>query len=195
MADANTKSKSIFDNLDDHRLSPAELGAGGGVDREVDPTIAVRRPRPREYFRVHPDPAMSFTTAVVFDRDEMRNDVFFVAANMRDALVGETKPALLVPCITRQDALFVWPLPLPVDGRQNEWHERARLALERGKTRWTRMAADMTIGTYRLYEPVEAQPAPVWPNKSLQEILEVAFAGKVINSMDHPFVRRIQGRA
>lgn len=191
----NLKPKSIFDDLPALRLSPADLGVGAGVDREVESTIAVRRTRPREYFRVHPDPAMSLTTAVVFDREEMRNDVFLVAPNMRDALVGETRPALLVLCINRQDVMFVWPLPLPVDGRQNDWHERARLALERGKTRWTRMAADMTLGTYRLYEPVEGQPDPVWPNKSLQEILEVAFAGKVIDSMDHPFVRRIQGRA
>ena len=194
MSEVNVQ-KSIFDNLDALRLSSSEAGVGAGVDREVESTIAVRRPRPREYFMVHPDPAMSLTTAVVFDREEMRNDVFFVAPNMRDMLVGETRPVLLVPAITRQDVMFIWPLPLPVDGRQNYWHERARLALERGKARWTRMAADMTLGTYRLYEPVEGQPDPVWPNRPLEEILKVAFAGKVIDSVDHPFVRRIQGRA
>jgi hypothetical protein len=194
MAEDNVQ-KSIFDNLDALRLSPAETGVGAGVDREVESTIAVRRPRPREYFRVHPDPTMSLTTSVVFDREEMRNDVFLVAPNMRDVLMGETRPVLLVLAITRQDTVFVWPLPLPVDGRQNDWHERARLGLERGKTRWTRMAADMTLGTYRLYEPIEGQPDPVWPNRPLEEILKVAFADKVIDSVDHPFVRRIQGRA
>ena len=189
------EQKSIFDDLGALRLSPSESGAGTGVDREVESTIAVRRPRPREYFRVHPDPDMSLTTTAVFDREEMRNDVFLVAPNMRDVLVGETRPVLLMPAITRQDVMFVWPLPLPVDGRQNDWHERARMALERGKTHWTRMAADMTLGTYRLYEPMEAQPDPVWPNMKLEEILKVAFAGKVIEGVDHPFIRRIQGRA
>jgi hypothetical protein len=172
----------------------ADVGAGGGIDREVDPRIPVRKPSGREYFMVNPDPNMSLTTTVVFDREQMRNDVYLVTPAMRELLAGDMRPALLVPAITRQDALMIWPLPLPIEGRPNDWHERARLAMERGKVRWTRMAPDMVLGTYRLYEPLVDHPHPVWPQKSLKQLLEVAFAGKVIDTEDHPLVRRLQGR-
>src|SRR5215203_2502436 len=123
----------------------------------------------------------------------MRSDVYLVTADKRKELAGDLRPLFLTPAMTRQDVLMIWALPMPIEGRANDWHERAWLAKERAKGNWVRMAADMTMGTYRLYEPPVVHPNPVWPNKTLEELLEVALAGKVIESLDHPLVRRLRG--
>jgi hypothetical protein len=53
---------------------------------------------------------------------------------MREALVGEIKPVLLVQTITRQGVLILWPLKLPTEGqRHNGWMETAREAAELGR--------------------------------------------------------------
>ena len=34
---------------------------------------------------------------------------------------------------------------------------------------------------------------PVWPEKSLAELLRLGFEGKVIDSLDHPVLRELAG--
>ena len=115
---------------------------------------------------------------------------------MRDALVGEIKPVLLVTAITRQSTVFIWPLALPSEGgRRNDWHETAREAAELAKKAWVRLSADMSLGAYRIYRAEGALSDPTWPEKSLNELLEIAFKDRIIDREDHPVVRRLRGLA
>ena len=152
--------KSIFNDLEKLRLSEADVGLGG-LEQEVETRIATRKPSGREFFRVHPD--MALTTTILIDREEMRSDVYLVAPPMRDQLPGDLRPAVLVPAITRQGSPMIWPIPLAIEGRPNEWHERARRAAERAKTKWVRMVADVPLGTYRIYEALGELPEPPGP--------------------------------
>ena len=34
---------------------------------------------------------------------------------------------------------------------------------------------------------------PRWPTATFQEIIEIAFAGRLIDSVDHPVVKRLRG--
>jgi hypothetical protein len=187
------KKPSVFDDIEKLRLAPDSLD-GAGVEREVEETIPVGRPPSRPFFRVNADPKMSLETTVIIDKEEMRNDIYLVAPEMRAALAGDLRPALLVPVITRQGVLMIWPLPLPLGGRPNRWHERARIAAERAKRRWVRMVADVPAGTYRIFEATADLPEPIWPEKPINELLDVAFAGKVIDDDNHPFVQELLGR-
>src|SRR5215204_2451443 len=134
----------LFSNLDALRL-PGNGGGGGSGVREHLAHVPVRKPNRYEFFRVHPDPAMSFPTAILEDKEE--RETFFVAPELWDALLGEFKPALLVTFITRQSVLGIWPLALPGDtGRRNDWHETAREAADLAKTCWVRLSPDMSLG-------------------------------------------------
>jgi len=91
---------------------------------------------------------MWFDTGIFEDKEE--REVFFVAPAMREALVGEIRPVILVPTITRQGVLLLWPLKLPIEGmRHNSWAETARQAAEMAKAKWVRLAPDMGLGGYR----------------------------------------------
>ena len=53
--------------------------------------------------------------------------------------------------------------------------------------------ANMPAGTYDVLEAAGQFPEPVWPEVSLQQLLEIAFKGRVIDTMDHPVLRRLRG--
>ena len=183
---------SVFDDLDALRLSVDTAGTAGM--REVLRHVPVRKPNRTEFFRTHPDANMSITTAIFDDREEQ--ETFFVLPELRKELAGELKPVLLMTAITRQGVTFLWPVSLPDDsGRRNAWAETAREAAELAKTAWVRMAADMQLGAYRVYVAEGELSDPVWPDKSFKELLEIGFKDRIIDSEDHPVVKRLRGLA
>jgi hypothetical protein len=179
---------SIFDDLDSLRLS---LAASVGT-REVLTHVPVRKPSRTEWVRVHPAADMQIATGVFIDREE--REVFFVVPELRAELVGELRSILMLTAITRQGVLMLWPVPLPDEsGRRNAWADTAREAAETAKQQWVRVVADMALGAYRMHLAEGDLPDPVWPAKSLAELLKLAFKGRIIDSIDHPVVRRLRG--
>jgi hypothetical protein len=55
------------------------------------------------------------------------------------------------------------------------------------------MAADMSLGAYRIYTAEGQLSDPVWPDKMLAQLLEIAFKDRVIEREDHPVVKRLRG--
>jgi hypothetical protein len=51
----------------------------------------------------------------------------------------------------------------------------------------------MALGCYRIYRAEGDIPEPIWPKESFQELLQLAFSGRIIESADHPVVRRLRG--
>ena len=113
---------------------------------------------------------------------------------LRAELAGESKPVLLVTAISREAVVILWPVPLPDEsGRRNAWAETAREACELAKSAWVRLAADMSLGAYRIYEAEGQLSEPIWPEKTLPELLKLAFKDRIIDSADHPVIRRLRG--
>jgi len=190
--DAKPGSVDIFANLDALRLSPDAAAVVG--TSEILSHVPVRKPNRHEFFRTRPEPEFWFDTGIFEDKEE--REIFFVTPRMREALIGEIKPVLLVPTITRQGVLILWPLKLPTEGQGHSgWMETARQAAELGKTRWVRLAADMGLGGYRIYQAEGELSEPEWPDKPLPEILQIAFRDRIVDSENHPVVRRLRGLA
>ena len=89
---------------------------------------------------------------------------------------------------------FIWPVALgDGSGRRNAWHDTAREASELAKREWIKLVSDMAGGCYRIYRAKGALPNPVFPEKNLEELLRIAFRGRVIDSETHPVVRQALG--
>jgi hypothetical protein len=188
-------TKGFFADLDALRKETAAADIAGVGSKEVLIRVPVRRPKRTEFIRTHPDPQMQLAATVYADRDE-NEDVFFVPKPMRDAFdEGQLRQVRLQLTISRRGTLFIWPIPLVVDGRSmgRSWHESAFKAAELAKGRWLRMAADKGLSGYRVHLAEGEIPEPTWPQYSFGELLEIAFEGHIIQSADHPVIRDLRG--
>jgi hypothetical protein len=184
--------KSIFADLEKLRLAVSSSVLGGSA--EILSKVPVRKPQKQEFVRVHPDDAMMLATAIYEDKQD--REFYFVSPNMMAAMLGETTPVILVTAMNRQKVSFLWPVKVANDNSSgNAWQDSAQQGCEVAKKTWVRLVADMSLGAYRIWAAQGDLSEPEWPGKSLNELLEIAFRGRVIESEDHPVVKRLRGLA
>jgi hypothetical protein len=51
----------------------------------------------------------------------------------------------------------------------------------------------MALGAYEVYEAVGAIPDPEWPEVTMDEIVRIAVRGRVIDTLDHPVLKKLRG--
>jgi hypothetical protein len=179
----------IFSDLAAIRLTPDEAGQIGS--EEVMAHVSVRKPTVNEFVRVNPDPAMSLATSIFVDAER---ETYLVAPNARSVLVAGVKAMLLVPAVNQRGLFFIWPIALgDGTGRRNAWHDTAREAAELAKREWIKLVSDMAGGCYRIYRAKGKLVDPVFPEKGLEDLLRLAFRGRVVDSEDHPVVKQALG--
>ncbi len=179
----------IFSDLSALRLSPDEAGHIGS--EEVLAHISIRRPNVNEFCRVNPDPAMSLATSIYVDPER---ETYFVAPALRSVMVAGVKSVLLLAAVNQRGSPFVWPIALgDGTGRSNPWRDTAREAAELAKREWVKLVSDMRDGCYRIYRAKGKLPEPVFPEKSLDELLRIAFRGRIIDAETHPAVKQALG--
>lgn len=155
-------------------------------------TVPVRRPTRQEFVRVHPDERYRLQTAVLELKDD--RETYLIDPPLRSALAGEIVFKALFTAITRQGVLFLWPIRLPGDdGRIDPWNAVALEAAQLATTRWVRLAANRSLGTYDVMTATAELSEPEWPHAPFRKLLEIAFRDRFITSLDHPVLRRLRG--
>jgi len=168
-----------------------DFADGIGVKKAIL-TIPVRRPGQQDFIRVRPDEAFRLPAALIEIKDD--RETFLVAPEIARDIPGEYFTATMFTCMNRQGVLFLWPVRLPsTDGRQLEWHRSAAEAAEMAMTRCVRVKANMSLGAYDVFEASSTIPDPEWPDLTFAKMLEVAFKGKLINSLNHPALKSLRG--
>jgi hypothetical protein len=182
----------IFADLNKLRLSYGEVSVG---TKELVVKIPVRKPTRQEWIRTRLDEKMTLVTNIYEDKDT--RETHFIAPNMVGAMqaLGEATPAKLVPAVTRQGVALLIPAKLPTEGTSmTVWHDTIHAAIERAETSWVRISADMALGGYRIFEAMGNLGEPKFPEMSLNEMLEIGFKGRIIDSEDHPIFKKLVGR-
>lgn len=192
----NLAGPSSQDNGD---LNPFDLSglrltqdfiATAGVKKLVA-TIPVRRPDRQSFIRVHPEHRIE--TNVIEVKED--NETYLVERNLWPALSVELTPKLIVAAINRQDVAFLWPIRLPgPDGRLDPWNTSALTAAERAMREWVRVTANRSLGAYDIFTADATLPDPVWPDISFEDLLKIAFRDRFIRDLDHPVIRKLQGK-
>ena len=96
--------------------------------------------------------------------------------------------------VTRQGVLRLWTIRMPdEEGKLDDWNRSALEAAEIAKGRRIRVKSNRSLGAYEVHEAQGDLPDPEWPGLTLQQILEIAFKGRLIESWDHPALRRLRG--
>jgi hypothetical protein len=158
-------------------------------------TIPVRKPGKTAFLRIHPSVDYTLAT-ILLELEGDRDSTYLVLPELRPALAAEPAcaPWQLYTAIDRQEVLFLWKVRLPgADGKSNSWWDSAHEAAALARKTWVRIAADQSLGAYRVWEATGELGDPEWPDKSFRELLAIAFKGKLIDSLDHPVLRKLRG--
>lgn len=172
------------------RLRLSQDFARTSAGKKVLLTVPVRKPNRQEFIRVHPD--MRFEAAVLTLNEE--REAYIVAPELRDDLVGEWAPTALLLALSRQNVVFIWPLKLPgEDGRLDPWNESALGIADLATRSWLRVVSNRGLGAFEAFQTVTELPDPEWPDRTIEELIDIAFRGRIIDRADHPVLRRLRG--
>ena len=181
-----------FADLEAMRLSQ-DFAADTRV-RKLLTTVPVRKPSQQDFFRVNPDLAYQLPAAAIIELKDDR-EIYFVHPAIAPEVVGEYRAAMIVTTINRQGVLSIWPLKLPSpDGRKEEWLRSALEAAERATTRWNPAPCQHGPRRVRNFRG-RGQDARTGlarhrvPGRSSQ----IAFRDRLIDSADHPVIKRLRG--
>ena len=174
------------------RLSTDYMAAAGV--KKVITTVPVRRPPKTAFIRVRPGTEWAFTTVVLEQKEQ--GEWYVVAKDLWSSIPGELVAVTFYVATTREGTLFLIPSRMPgPDGKMNPWHESLIEALHLAMSSWVRIMANMNLGGYDVLQAQGDIPEPTWPDLDLQKIVDIAFRGRRIDSLDHPVVRSLLGKA
>jgi len=160
--------------------------------RKALTTVPVRKPNKQDFVRVHPNSEYQIQTMVLELKDD--RETFMVAKHLWSELPGELVPKILCTTINRQGVLTLWPIRLPgEDGKLDEWNSSALKGVVMAQNCWIRVSSNMSLGAYEFFEALGDLPEPEWPDVSFEEIINVAFRGNYIDSLDHPAIQKLRG--
>ena len=187
----NQASSTTISDLKSLRL-PANYGATLGVKKLLT-NVPVCKPKKSNFFRSHADEVMCVPAMLLENREA--NESYLVTPDVAQSISELVRPVVLHAAIDRQNNLFLIPVPLPdSSGKRYQWHESLAQAVEYAKRKWIRISANMQLGGYDVYEAEAALPDPEWPSCTMDELVRLAFRGKIIDSLEHPAVQSLLGR-
>lgn len=171
---------------------PANYGATLGVTKLLN-NVLVGKAKKSVFFRTHNDESMAVAVMILELKDT--RETYVVMPNVAQELNDLVRPVQLFTVMDRQNNISLVPVPLPgEDGTRNPWHESLAQAVELAKKKWLRISANMAVGGYDVYVAEGELPEPEWPEHTIDEIVQVAFRGKIISSLKHPVVQTLLGR-
>lgn len=161
--------------------------------KKILTTVPVRKPAAQDFVRVHPDPDFRHNFPIIELKDE--REEYVVTSGLVPSLLTEVVAKTLYLAINRQGTVFFWPIRLPMpEGRDLDWWRSGRLAAEAAMKGWVRVRANMNAGAYDLFAAEANFPDPEWPaDLGYWDLIKIAFRDHLIDTDDHPVLKRLRG--
>jgi len=152
--------------------------------------------KPRDFFRINPDPAYRRLTEIYVHKVEGQiEEQTYIIAKPMQGVIEEARRCTLVTVVYRDGSPRLWALKLPKDGeRDNEAWITARAAAKVAMEKWIKL-----VWQRRAYITREAQPGyapePDWSKlPSFDELVRLAFGEHgVIRNKNHRIVLDLFG--
>ncbi len=181
---------SLFD-IESLRISPdysATLGAS-----KILATVPCRKPNPQVFIRVRPEEEFRLVTATIEVKED--REIYLLDPALREVVRHELQIKQLYTAITRQGTLFLWPVRMPgPDGRLDTWNQSPHDAAAHAMHAWIRVQANRQLGGYDIFRAAGEIPDPEWPDKTMAELVQLAFRNHYIKDLAHPVLQALEGR-
>ena len=184
----------------DDPFSPENLAISqdfGGMTetKRLLTTVRVGKPNKESWVRTSPD-TNHWIVGSVLELKSDGDETYWLLPKIRDALIGEPclKAVRLILAVDRQGNPFFWKVGMPdPNGRSQPWVDSMMDAVNLAQTKWVRVAWSMSTRGYEL-TVAEIKADPKWPVEPLSDLLNIAFRGRVVSTMEHPILRTLRGQ-
>ncbi len=169
----------------------------GSVTKKLITTIPLRKPRSGlDYFRIRPELEWAAKIPILdLGREEEKYAVALdIVPEVMDT--GRLRFVRLYTGITFNGVLFLSEIPLPdSDGKENEYNRTRGMAYNMATYKWVMIKVNNELGAYEIVYPKSELPEPVWPKEpsDLIKAIEISFKNNLINSIDHPMLKKLRG--
>jgi len=170
---------------------PDTYSATGGITQPLKPTYG--KLNKHRFCRVHPDIEYKFRCLLVDDKEN--SETYLAAPNMAGHL-GSLATAKTIRLAVDNSGIpkLIGEPDIDLSGRRNLWQSSYKDAIDQAENNWVRVEANMKAGQYEITKSSNDLGDPKWPNQPMEELINDAFSGRIIDSPDHPYIRQIQGR-
>jgi len=185
-----TVAKSTSSLLSSLRL-PDTYSATGGITQPLKPTFG--KMNKHRFCRVHPGVEYKFRCLLVDDKE---NGETYLAAPSMAGHLGSLATAKTIRLAVDNSGIpkLIGEPDIDLSGRRNLWQSSYKDAINQAENNWVRVEANMKAGQYEITKSSNDLGDPKWPNQTMEELINDAFSGRIIDSPDHPYIRQIQGR-
>ncbi len=185
-----TTTKSTSSLLCSLRL-PDTYSASGGTTLPLKPSFG--KMNKHRFCRVHSGAEFKFRCLLVDDKEN--GETYLAAPNMAGHLGSLATPKTIRLAVDNSGVPKLISEPdVDPSGRRNLWQSSYKEAIKQAETDWVRVEANMQAGQYEITKSTNDLGDPRWPKQSMEELINDAFSGRIIDSPDHPYIRQIQGR-
>ncbi len=168
---------------------------------EVYTHIQCRKPGKTEFFRANPSEELRERILLLEHQSSQgfSKDNYLVVPGLVNEIrdVPGVKPYMIVLCVTRpRNTPFLWPVRLPNTGlnRADTWALSSQAVLEKSEEEWVRIEPKLEMQGYTCCISKAGWPEPQFPDKSLLDLLKLAFPeDRIIASTTHPVIRSLRG--
>ena len=155
----------------------------------------------RDFCRLHPDVENYWTSELCFVavpvRGQKRDLLHLIEQDLalRHLPSGKIKRFRLALASKPYNVFFL--AHVPSQNLDNSWNASALEMCEQARALWTLVVSRLDEGVegYRGTKALDADlfGEPEWPKQSLAELIEKSFAGRMIDSENHPALLRLIG--
>jgi hypothetical protein len=189
-SNANVRKPGSLD-LGKFRIAPNSGETLGS--KKLVTHVPVGKPGKGRFFRSSKVDPNSIDVYIFEDKEE--GTFHLVSPEIADVLGSLVRAVTLHLAIDRANNPLLVPVPLPdANGQRNSWPQSLLGAIEYSREKWVRIESDKSAGVYQVHEAQGALEEPKWPDLSLDELVNIAFAGRVINNLEHPKVQSALGK-
>jgi hypothetical protein len=159
-------------------------------------TCPARPPKEADLFRVRPDEGGAvwrMKTLIVDYRGEdpaVARGFYLIHPRLVRVFAGIGKPHILLTCTTVHGGMFMWPIRL-VEGFGDSWCRSKLRIATMAETQWVRVLGAHGNG-YLAVVSTKDHGAPRWQGDSLDELLGIAFDGRMVEDLAHPLAQTFE---
>lgn len=173
------------------KAKAAKKGFSAPVGKRTQATFPLQKPPKNKFIRVHPSPDYRMSGVLTLT-DNDTGQIKYVSPDLElpPFIESQTKVTDLFAAQMSDASFFIYP----VHRSETTWYRAAKQAVKVAQDKWVAVVARRSANTYDLIEPEDTIPEPDWSVlPPFSEMVESAFDGHMITSLDHPFLRKLRG--